>query len=199
MRRIWKMGFLVVLGVGVGGCQWLFQPPQAVLTATPASGTAPLSVTFSAAGSTGNIVSFTLDFGDGEDFPGTDITAGVNHTYETAGIYTATLTVQDNRGRTSSDSVVITVGPPLPTAVLGAAPTEGTGPLPVVFTVGGQNAAFWELFYGDGNSVAGVAVPQTRSHTFAAVTQTTSYTAVLKVYDSLSRFAADEVEITVYP
>lgn len=99
MRRIWKIGLVVVFGLGLAGCAWLFAPPQAVLTANVTSGVAPLSVTFSAAGSTGDIVSYTLTFGDGSD-PATEsnITVAVAHTYTTAGTYTATLTVQDNRG-----------------------------------------------------------------------------------------------------
>lgn len=136
MRRMWKMGLLALLGVGLAGCAWLFAPLTAVLTASVTSGVAPLSVTFSAAGSTGTIVSFTIDFEtDGvDDYNGTDISVGVNHTYTTAGTYTATLTVTDNRGRTATDTVTITVtAPPTTSVSLGAVPALGPAPLDVDF------------------------------------------------------------------
>ncbi|MBC7220784.1 PKD domain-containing protein [Candidatus Bipolaricaulota bacterium] len=136
MRRIGKIGLLALLGLGLAGCAWLFSPLTAVLTATPLSGVAPLSVTFSAAGSSGTIVSFTIDFEtDGVvDYTGTDITAGVNHTYTSAGTYTATLTVIDNRGRTATDTVTITVtAPPTTSVSLGALPASGSAPLGVDF------------------------------------------------------------------
>ena len=136
MRRMWKMGFLALLGLGLAGCASLFVPLTAVLTASVTSGVAPLSVTFSAAGSTGTIVSFTIDFEtDGVvDYEGTDISVGVNHTYTTAGTYTATLTVIDNRGRTATDTVTITVTAPATTSVsLGAVPASGQAPLTVDF------------------------------------------------------------------
>ncbi len=136
MRRIWKIGFLALLGLGLAGCAWLFAPLTAVLTASVTSGVAPLSVTFSAAGSSGTIVSFTIDFEtDGvDDYTGTDISVGVNHTYTTAGTYTATLTVIDNRGRTATDTVTITVtAPPTTSVSLGAFPASGPAPLPVEF------------------------------------------------------------------
>jgi len=136
MRRIWKIGLVVVFGLGLAGCAWLFAPPQAVLTASVTSGVAPLSVTFSAAGSTGDIESFTLDFESNGtvDYTGSDITVAVVHTYEDPGTYTAILTVQDARGRTSSASVVITVSAaPTTTVSLGAVPASGPAPLEVEF------------------------------------------------------------------
>ncbi len=83
------------------------QPPTAALTATPTTGTVPLTTAMSAAGSTdvgGSIVSYAWVFGDGST--GTGPT--VNHTYSTAGTYTATVTVTDNSGLTATRSVVIT-------------------------------------------------------------------------------------------
>lgn len=136
MRRIWKIGLIVALGLGLAGCAWLFPPLTAVLTATPPSGPAPLSVTFSAAGSTGPIESFTLDFESNGtvDYTGTDITIPVNHTYNTAGTYTATLAVQDAHGRTATATKTITVTAPLATSVsLGAFPASGPAPLGVEF------------------------------------------------------------------
>ncbi|MDD2912297.1 MAG: PKD domain-containing protein [Candidatus Bipolaricaulis anaerobius] len=135
MRRIWKIGLVVVFGLGLAGCAWLFAPPQAVLTASVTSGTAPLPVQFDLSGSTGDIVSYTLTFGDDSDpATGSDITVAVVHTYEDPGDYIATLTVQDARGRTSSASVGITVSAaPTTTVSLGAVPASGPAPLDVEF------------------------------------------------------------------
>jgi PKD repeat protein len=82
--------------------------PTAVAAATPASGAAPLPVSFSAAGSVdpdGSIGSYAWNFGDGST--GAGLTT--SHTYGSAGTYTATLTVTDNRGATATKTVKITV------------------------------------------------------------------------------------------
>jgi PKD repeat protein len=83
-------------------------PPTAVVSATPSSGTAPLGVSFSAAGSSdpdGSIAAYGWSFGDGSSASGISAT----HTYVNAGTYTATLTVTDNRGATGVKNVTITV------------------------------------------------------------------------------------------
>ncbi|HMX10275.1 MAG TPA: PKD domain-containing protein [Burkholderiaceae bacterium] len=85
--------------------------PTAALTATPTSGTAPLTVNFSGTGSTdpdGTIASWAWTFGDGGSGSG----ATVSHVYSVAGSYTAVLQVTDNAGMTASKSTTITVGAP---------------------------------------------------------------------------------------
>jgi len=84
------------------------EAPVAVAAADPVSGSAPLTVQFRGSDSydpDGAIVSYAWDFGDGS----TASEADVSHTYETAGSYVATLTVTDDAGATSSDSVAVTV------------------------------------------------------------------------------------------
>jgi len=86
------------------------QPPMAVISAAPLSGTVPLTVSFNGSGSMdpdGTIVSYVWSFGDGTT------TAAINpsHTYTSAGTYIATLTVTDNDNLSASRSVIIFVNP----------------------------------------------------------------------------------------
>jgi hypothetical protein len=95
------------------------QPPVAHASASPTAGLSPLDVNFSSAGSTdpeNDPLTFNWDFGDGT----TSALPNPIHRYTSAtGIarFTATLTVKDPAGLTSTASVPITVGdaPPVPT------------------------------------------------------------------------------------
>jgi PKD repeat protein len=85
--------------------------PVAHLTATPLSGTAPLTVSFSGADSTPGsaaISAYSINFGDGSSGPGVSQT----HSYAGAGTFIATLTVTDANGVPSTDNKTITVTPP---------------------------------------------------------------------------------------
>jgi len=86
-------------------------PPIAVINATPQTGIEPLDVHFDGSGSydpDGDpIINYAWDFGD------TNLDTGpiVNHTYVNTGVYTATLTVTDNKGDSGTAFVVINVTP----------------------------------------------------------------------------------------
>jgi PKD repeat protein len=85
------------------------RPPTAVVSASPTSGPAPLTVQFDGAGSSdpdGDALRFAWSFGDGSQASG----AQVSHTYGADGSFTATLTASDGRGGTGSQSVTIAVG-----------------------------------------------------------------------------------------
>ena len=86
------------------------QAPTAAANATPQSGTAPLSVSFSSASSAddGTIETYAWTFGDS----GTS-SLRTRPTPTPSGTYTATLTVTDDGGLTDSDSVSITVTAPI--------------------------------------------------------------------------------------
>ncbi len=94
----------------------LNQPPTAVMSATPSSGTSPLTVTFNGSGSTdpdGSVTSWLWSFGDG--YTGTGVVT--THTYTTPGMtYTPSLTVVDNRGGSSRTTGTIVVNAPPPPA-----------------------------------------------------------------------------------
>jgi hypothetical protein len=84
------------------------QSPVAAMTATPASGVAPLSVAFDGSASSdadGGIVSYAWNFGDGATASGV-----------TTGSFVARLTVTDNLGATSSTTTTIQVSANLPGA-----------------------------------------------------------------------------------
>jgi subtilase family serine protease len=82
--------------------------PTAGLSASPASGSAPLTVSFNGASSTtpnsgATITSYNFNFGDGS-VSVTQASSSISHTYTAAGSYTASLTVTDSDGQTSVNS-----------------------------------------------------------------------------------------------
>ena len=130
--------------------------PTAVLTATPTSGTVPLTVQFDSSGSydpdtappPDTIASYTFDFGDGSPAV-TQSTPTISHTYNAAGNYAATLSVTDSRGATSTNTAEVTImvssaptptptptptpkphGKPKPTPTPSATPTPTASPTP---------------------------------------------------------------------
>jgi len=170
-------------------------PPSATASATPRSGTAPLTVAFTGTGSDtdGTIASYAWSFGDG----GTSTQQNPSHTYASAGNFTATLVVTDNAGATGSAAVSITVSAPVnqpPTATASANPTSGTAPLAVVFTGGGTDTdgtiASYAWTFGDG----GTSTVKSPSHTYASAG---SYTASLVVTDNGGATGSAAVSITV--
>ena len=84
------------------------QLPVASFTATPRSGTRPLSVEFDASASTdsdGTIARYAWDFGDGN----ADFSVTTNHVFTDVGNYIVTLTVTDNAGGSgmATDSISV--------------------------------------------------------------------------------------------
>jgi glucose/arabinose dehydrogenase/PKD repeat protein len=88
--------------------------PLAQAKASVTSGKAPLSVSFSSAGSSdpdGDTLGYAWTFGDGAS----STAANPSHTYTAEGQYTATLKVTDPSGKSATASVQITVGNTAPT------------------------------------------------------------------------------------
>lgn len=163
-------------------------PPTAVIASSTAAGQAPLTVTFSGAGSsaaTGATIStYSWNFGDSSSATG----ASAAHAFTTAGTYTTTLTVTDSKGLTSSTTTPIVVTAPtvankIPTAKITATPTTGAAPLTVKFDATGSADSDGSIVsyiwtFGDGSTASGSSA----SHTY---TTAANYTATLKVVDNL--------------
>jgi hypothetical protein len=96
-------------------------PPTAVAAATPASGPAPLTVSFNGGGSTDPDPGATLTFAwdldaDGQFDDATGPTA--SWTYQQPGTYRPALRVTDDQGASSTDDVTVTAGNSPPTATI---------------------------------------------------------------------------------
>ncbi len=113
--------------------------PVAVATAAPTGGDVPLPVSFSSAGSgdlDGTIAGYFWDFGDGT----TSTAANPSHTYTLPGPFVATLTVTDNGGAQTTQTILVKAVAPnqLPVAVASAVPMSGPPPLDVIFYADGS-------------------------------------------------------------
>ncbi|MDR3634067.1 MAG: PKD domain-containing protein, partial [Isosphaeraceae bacterium] len=105
-------------------------PPTAVATATPTSGTAPLTVAFDGSGSSdpnaGATLSYSWDL-NGDGVFGDSTAIKPSFTYSAAGTYTASLRVTDSLGLTSNTATVTitvtsTTGSAYATAIAGLSP-----------------------------------------------------------------------------
>ncbi|MFZ4432888.1 MAG: PKD domain-containing protein, partial [Microthrixaceae bacterium] len=153
--------------------------PTAVAESDVTLGDGPLTVNFTGSNSTdadGTIVGYEWDFGDGS--PVSNV-ANPSHTYA-PGIWTATLTVTDDQGATSTATVTIDVNDP-PTASVSSNVTSGAAPLTVNF-IGSANdndgsfSLSWD--FGDGSPPVTDSLNPTHTYTSAG-----TYSATLTVTD----------------
>lgn len=171
---------------------------QAVIQATPVTGTAPVTVNFNAGSSTGTISQYEWDFGDGS----IAATSMASHEYASAGTYTAKLTVTNTTGASSTATVSVTVTEPAvaatpPTAVLSSSSAAGPAPLSVNFdgtgstATGSASITSYAWSFGDGSTATGA----TATHSFTAAG---TYTTELAVTDSngLTSSASTPVVVT---
>ena len=103
----------IIAAIGDGQPPTPNQAPQVSIFASATTGTFPLNVDFTsnATDADGTIASYSWDFGDNQ----TSVLPAVSHTYQTAGTFTARVTVFDNLGASASASISISVtNPPLP-------------------------------------------------------------------------------------
>jgi PKD repeat protein len=150
-------------------------------------------VQFSATGTDpdGDPLTYAWDFGDG----GSSLLQNPSHRYNTAGTYTAKVTVSDGRGGSATDTVVVTVGNRAPTVQLTATPTSGKAPLNVSFSATGSDpdgdALTYKYDFGDGSKpVTG----RTATHKYA---KAGVFTAKVTVTDTDGATGTAQVQITV--
>jgi len=127
-----------------------YSPPTVNFSASPMTGTAPLSVAFSNT-TTGSVTSWLWDFGDST----TSSVQSPTHIYNAAGNYTVVLTATGPGGTVSKTaSTPISVGTPAaPVVSFNGSPTIGSAPLNVMFTnsTTGQ-VTTWAWNFGDGTT-----------------------------------------------
>lgn len=139
------------------------RPPQAVFSANPATGSKGTEVTFDASASQdpdGSIQLFQWDFGDGGKAEGIIVT----HRYETAGDFTVTLTVTDERQSKSTTTRQIKIENTVPpVAHFNFEPQEGN--TNTLFTFDGSSSTdsdgriqSYEWEFGDGAIATGTNV-----------------------------------------
>jgi uncharacterized repeat protein (TIGR01451 family) len=118
-------------------------PPMAALSATPTSGSAPLTVNFDASassdpdsGSGDHVASYTFYFGD-DSTPVTQQSPTIAHVYDKPGSYHATLTVTDSRGEESTNTAGqdITVTPTADLSVKAVGPATAKNDTIVTYTI----------------------------------------------------------------
>ncbi|MFN0034303.1 MAG: PKD domain-containing protein [Saprospiraceae bacterium] len=141
-------------------------PPTAGFTSSDLSGCTPFTVVFTNA-SSDNATSFAWDFPGGN--PATSADSNPTVIWNTAGVYTVTLTASNSTGSSTSTAIV----------TVNAAPTAGftyqVGGLTAVFSNTSSNGTSYLWDFGDGSDSSMEANP---SHTYA---QTGSYTVTLSV------------------
>lgn len=129
------------------------QPPVAMASATPVSGTAPLTVNFSSAGSydpDGGAIGYSWNFGDGSAL---STEASPSHVYTAPGSFTATLTVTDTTGLASLMQLPITVA--------GATPKMHVESIAMALSVkrsGARATATVTILDANGQAVSGASV-----------------------------------------
>ena len=187
------------------------QAPVVSASGNPTSGSTPLQVSFSSAGSSdpeGQPLTYSWSFGDGT----TSTAANPSHTYPTAGTYQARLTVSDGVNESTSTPITISAGD-VPSATIlspadglqfqagdvinysgeGSDPDDGTLP---------ASAFTWNLdFLHEGHVHPGTPITGVRSGSFTIPTSghdfsgNTRYRITLTVRDSTGLTSAKSVTI----
>jgi PKD repeat protein len=177
--------------------------PTASFTFSPSAPSLGGSVTFDASGSRldgavcGSLCSYQWDFGDGTSATG----QLAQHSFQTTGVHTVTLTVTAPGGTSSSTSRSFAIAPPsAPTAAFIVSPSSPIATQQAIFdattsSVGaGATIVLYTFNFGDGSS-SSTPLPIAMK-TYAAPG---AYAVSLTVTDSLGRTASVTVAVTVIP
>lgn len=177
------------------------------INADPISGSAPLTVTFSAVVLNGTASGFTWNFGDGSE-PGNGQTT--THTYEAAGTFRVTLFGAGSDGAIAESTVSIQVNEadPLVLESLSVSPDRGIAPLTVNFSatvLGGTPPIEYIWDFGDISQSA----EEAPEHTYPEVGEylvtlmvtdgggaSVDATATVTVVDSNQAPTAEDVDVT---
>jgi PKD repeat protein len=162
----------------------------ALFTASPSSGTAPLTVTFTNA-STGSPTSFQWDF-NGDGTVDSTNASGNTFTYTIPGVYQASLTVSNGLSTDTFQQNITVVAPPGPVVSFTATPPSGTAPLSVTFsnssTGSGTLTYAWQ--FGDGTTST-LQSPPPKSYPAG------TYTITLTVTDGFGQSNSGTATVTV--
>ena len=174
-------------------------PPTAVLSVSPTDPKERDSVFFNASGSTAapgrTIVSHSWDFGDGST--GSGVTA--SHLYDTAGTYTVTLLVTDDKGQVGTATASVVVGVTGPTASFVFSPADPAAGRTVFFDGHssdpgpGRTIVAFRWNFGDG---AGTSLASIVDHTY---TTAGTYEVQLTVTNDLGEIDTTSRTVTVTP
>jgi PKD repeat protein len=160
-------------------------PPSAIVSALPSIGNAPLTVQLNGGNSSdsdGTITAYKWTFGDGTTGSG----SAISHIYQTAGNYTATLSVTDNSGLISSATQAVQVTQsPVSTSIKASSTTLTR----IVSRTSSNCLAYVTLKYG-ASTVPSATVSGTWSGSFTSGTKTTTLSGTGKVLTNKSGVAS---------
>jgi PKD repeat protein len=167
---------------------------SATATASPTTGTIPLSVNFTATPVGGTApYTYTWDFKDSQSSTQQNPT----HVFSTAGTYAVSLTVRDSTNATANASVTVTAssttGPSPITVTASANPSSGAPPLSVQFNTSASGGTSPYTYLWDFGDASPPSQAQNPSHTYQAAG---TYTATVTVRDASSNTANKTVTVT---
>jgi len=171
--------------------------PVANFTATPTSGTVPLTVNFTDQ-STGTVSSYAWDFNYDGNVDSTE--QSPSYTYGTAGTYTVNLTVIGPGGsdfEVKTGYIKVTGSSPgKPVAAFSASPASGKAPLTVAFTdTSTGTPTKWKWSFGDGTS----STQQNPVHKYSKAGKYTVSLTVTNAKGSNTVTETDYIKVTANP
>lgn len=155
---------------------------NAVISAQPFAGPAPLKIKFDGSGSStdeGEIVNYIWEF------PGRDpinYGAQIEYEFEQVGNYVVKMSVLTSKGEVASDEMIVSARAPIITADFRLIPSSGIAPLKVQVTPSISKGIIreYEWDWGDGTPNVTLFGPDAVQHTY---TQSGNYTLTLRMTD----------------